>query len=76
MRLTAQQLKQFSNECLALRRLLELGSDFTDAEKDCLRTQVRALLAELDGLNAGIAARREPAQDRPGASAHRGSQPC
>jgi len=76
MRLTAQQLKQFSNECLALRRLLEMGSDFTDAEKDRLRSQVLALLAELDGLRAGIVAGQEPPQDRPSAFAHRGNPPC
>lgn len=76
MPLTAQQLKQFSNECLALRRLLERGFGFTDAEKDGLRSQVLALLAELDGRNAGLAARQEQAQSRPRACAHQGSQPC
>jgi len=76
MALTAQQLRQFSNECLALRRLLETGSDVSEAERDLLRSQVLALQAELDGCNAAMAAGRTPTTDLSSACVPRGGQPC
>lgn len=68
MKLTADRLKQFSNECVALRRVLERGLDLDDTDHRLLSSHVQDLLAELDHQRAKAGAQREPRRDRSASS--------